>query len=115
MIVAIIVVSAWSFYPVARLQYSEEREQARLEAELDGLKDRNAELRDQVDRLKTPEGVEEIARENLGMVKEGENLVVVVDSTEAPSEPVTEPRTDCIPEPEPSLWQQVLDTVFGIE
>lgn len=114
-IIVVLVAVAWSFYPVARLQYAEEREQARLEAELDGLKDRNAELREQVDRLKTPEGVEEIARENLGMVKEGENLVVVVDGTETCVEPVTEPSTDCIPEPEPSAWQRILDTVFGVE
>lgn len=111
----VVVIAAWSFYPVARLQYSEEREQARLEAELDGLKERNADLREQVDRLKTPEGVEEIARENLGMVKEGENLVVVVDGTETDAAPVTEPDIDTIPEPEPSLWQRVLDAVFGFE
>lgn len=109
------MLAAWSFYPVARLQYAEEREQARLEAELDGLKDRNERLREQVERLKTPEGVEEVARESLGMVKEGENLVVVVDGTETCAEPVTNPETDCIPEPEPSAWQRVLDTVFGIE
>lgn len=114
-IVIALVVSAWSFYPVARLQYAEEREQARLEAELEGLKDRNAELREQVDRLKTPEGVEEVARESLGMVKEGENLVVVVDGTESQAAPVTEPDTSAIPEPEPSTWQRVLDSLFGIE
>lgn len=110
-----LVIAAWSFYPVARLQYSEEREQARLEAELEGLQERNSELREQVDRLKTPEGVEEVARESLGMVKEGENLVVIVDGTESEARPVTEPETDVIPEPDPSWWQRVLDTVFGIE
>ena len=114
-IVAVLVLSAWSFYPVARLNYTEERERARLAAELDGLKERNEVLRSQVDRLKTPEGVEEVARENLGMVKEGENLVVIVDDEAEQRPAVLTPDTAAaVPQPEPSAWQQVLDALFGL-
>ncbi len=114
-IVAVLVIAAWSFYPVARLQYSEERQAAQLEVELDGLKERNADLRAQVDRLKTPEGVEEVARESLGLVKEGENLVVVVDGDEEERPVVTNPDTATIPEAETSSWANVLDALFGFE
>lgn len=114
-IVGLLVLSAWAFYPVARLQYVEERQVSRLETELEGLQERNADLRSQVDRLKTPEGVEEVARENLGMVKEGENLVVVLDGDETVRPAVTEPDTSHIPEAEASLWQRALDAVFGLD
>ena len=107
----LLVVAAWSLYPAARMQYQEERNKARLEAELDGLKERNAELRAQVDRLKTPEGVEEVARQDLGLVKEGENLYVVMDSeTESATVSIDSESTSGN-----STWLRVLDAVFGFE
>lgn len=111
LLVLLLVVAAWSLYPAARVQYQEERNKARLEAELDGLKERNVELRAQVDRLKTPEGVEDVARQDLGLVKEGENLYVVMDSE---AESVTVP-VDPEPRPDNSTWMRVLDAVFGFE
>jgi hypothetical protein len=115
MIAAILVVAAWSYYPVARLQYQEQREKSRLEVELEGLRERNGLLREQVDRLKTPEGVEEIARESLGLVMEGENLYVVLDGTETPTAAAVGPATPQVNLPEPGLWQRVLDMLFGFE
>jgi cell division protein FtsL len=80
--VALFVVT---YYPVARVQYRETRERARLQAEYDALSARNQRLATQVARLKTPEGVEDYARSQLGMVKAGEHVVVVVDRTAKPS------------------------------
>ncbi len=117
-IAVIVIIAAWSFYPVARMQYREERAKQRLEAELTSLKTRNAKLRAEVDRLKTPEGVEEAARENLGLVKQGENLYVVLDEEQTESTntaaPDTAPTTASI-EGEGSGWQRALDMVFGFE
>lgn len=117
-IAALIVVAAWSFYPVARMQYREEREKQRLEQELSSLKERNSKLRAEVDRLKTPEGVEEVARENLGLVKEGENLYVVVDeqsmAATTTAAPDTAPKAQAAAD-EGNGWQQALDLVFGFE
>jgi len=100
-------------YPTARLQYLEAREKTRLEQELASLKERNQDLKAQVDRLKTPEGVEEMARSDLGMVKEGENLYVVTVGSEptipAPVVDVASPPSD-----EP-LLVRLLDYVFGLE
>lgn len=108
----LLVISAWAFYPVARVQYQEERNRARLEAELDGLKERNAELRAQVDRLKTPEGVEQVAREDLGMVKEGENLYVVMDPESGASTATMVAGESSSRE---DVWLEILDAIFGFE
>ena len=72
-----------TYYPVARVQYRETRERARLRAELEGVQARNARLGTQVARLKTPEGVEDYARVQLGLVKAGEHVGVVVDDSAA--------------------------------
>lgn len=113
MVIAVLAIAAWSFYPVAKIQYQEVREKARLETELAGLKERNADLRAQVDKLKTPAGVEEIARESLGMIREGENLYVVTNL----SEPATMTATDYanLSDPRPTFTQGILDTIFGVE
>ncbi len=100
---------AWAFYPALRIQYQESRERARLEVELESLKERNETLSAQVERLKTPEGVEEIARENLGMVKQGENLYVVLDpETTSSAGPVADGG-----EGSGTIWVELLDLVFG--
>jgi len=118
-IAVLVIIAAWSFYPVARMQYREEREKQRLEAELSSLKERNSKLRAEVDRLKTPEGVEEVARENLGLVKEGENLYVVLDGEQTDATttaaPDTAPTTADIAGMQAPSWQRVLDMVFGFE
>jgi len=121
--IAITVVGlfVWSYYPVARVQYRETRERARLQSELDTLKQRNARLRKQVDRLKTPEGVEDYARTQLGLVKRGENVVVVVDGSK-PSGTTTRvasaaPRIDSdeIADAPAGPWTALLDAVFGVQ
>jgi cell division protein FtsL len=68
-IVALVVVLAWSLYPAMRLQYQASRRMAGLEEQYDSLKKRNDALRKQVADLKTPEGVEKAAREDLGYAK----------------------------------------------
>ena len=115
---AAVVFTAWSFYPVARVHYIEEREHARLQAELSSLKARNARLSKQVARLRTPEGVEDKARETLGLVRQGEHPVVVFDSSADPAASTgsTIPKVDT---EEPALapkgpWTPVLDLVFGV-
>lgn len=111
----LLIVGAWSYYPVARMNYQEQREKERLQVELESVRERNASLREQVERLKTPEGVEEIARESLGLVKEGENLYVVLDGTDTPTvAAVTPGNTDTV-QGDSGLWRRALDAVFGFE
>lgn len=108
---AAIIVAAWSIYPVFRLQYEHQREVRTLEAELESLKERNGELREEVDTLKTPEGVEQIARETLGLVKPGEEAYVVTGGTIGETSATVEPEDG----EDTPVWQGVLDTLFGLE
>lgn len=75
------------------------------------LAEQNRQLRALVRHLKTNEGVEEIARDKLGLIKPGELAYVVV-----PSAPVRTVYETVIPEPieedAPGLVQQVLDRMF---
>ena len=104
------------YYPVARVQYRAVRERGRLEAELRAIEARNGRLAKRVDALKTPEGVEEEARRQFGMVKAGEHLGIVVDGDEnKPSGPVV-PRIDSdeITVSAGGPWTAFLDGVFGV-
>lgn len=118
-VVLAIMLFAWTYYPVARVQYRETREKERLQAELDSLEARNERLRAQVERLKTPEGVEDYARSQLGMVKRGENAIVVVDaaadkrSAASTAAPLID--SDITTEGPVGPWTAFLDLVFGLE
>lgn len=109
------------YYPVARVQYRETRQRAELLAEYNALTARNRRLSSEVARLKTPEGVEDYARSQLGMVKAGEHVVVVIDGTTESSTPAT---TDALPELDTSgetteapsgPWTAFLNAVFNVQ
>ena len=104
-----LVLAAWWIYPVMRMHYIEQRNLTNLKAQYASVKNRNEALRKQVQRLKTPAGIEEAARESLGLVRQGESAYVVIpehgrkpptstaaasltalpDEAQAPSDPVT--------------------------
>jgi hypothetical protein len=114
LIVAVVLVG-WYLYPVLRIHYAEQAEVARLEAQLSELQERNSGLRDQVEHLKTPEGVEAAARQSLGYVRPGENLYVVTVEGEDPAEAAVLADASADTGVEGPLWQSVLDFVFGLE
>lgn len=111
MVIVALVLAAWWIYPTFKLQYEHQREVDTLENELDDLKERNGELRDEVDGLKTPEGVEQLARESLGLAKPGEQVYVVTGSM-ASETTVTAEGSGAA---EPPLWQRALDALFGLD
>lgn len=108
-VIVAVVIAAWTVYPVLKLQYEHRREVRTLEAELESLKERNGELRQDVEQLKTPEGVEQLARETLGMVKPGEQAYVVTGGTAGETTSTVDASTDAQP-----LWQSMLDSLFGL-
>ncbi len=116
---ALVGLFVWSYYPVAAVQYRETRACAQLSAELASLQARNARLSKQVDRLKTPAGVEDYARSQLGMVKKGENVVVVVDGQKPATTAAytTAPRIDSgeMTATVDGPWTAFLDLVFGVQ
>jgi len=118
-ICAVVAIFGWTYYPVAAVQYRESRERARLAAELESLQARNERLREQVDRLKTPAGVEDYARSQLGLVKKGENVVVVIDGDEdkAASRVDGKPQIDSEEGTATPVgpWTAFLDLVFGVQ
>jgi len=119
-ILAVFAFFVATYYPVARVQYRETRERVRLEAELQALKARNARLSAAVDRLKTPEGVEDYARLQLGMVKKGEHVAVVIDGDETTQSALAAPPTPRVDSEEAAAppvgpWTAFLDVVFAVE
>jgi hypothetical protein len=75
----VLVLAAWWIYPVMRMHYVEQRNLSSLQAEYDSVQARNQALRQQVKQLKTPAGIEQAARESLGLVRQGESAYVVID------------------------------------
>jgi len=118
-VMGVIALFVGAYYPVARVEYRETRERAALQAELGAIRSRNARLRSEVARLKTPEGVEDYARVKLGMVKRGEHVVVVTDGTE----PTETSVANALPEidsqeaakPPAGPWTAFLDAFFGVQ
>lgn len=103
-------------YPTARQVYVESREEDRLQAEYDALIARNNAMQDRIDYLKTDEGIEDTARQQLGWVKEGETAVVVDglsdDSGTEDSSVNIQIVSGSIPAPQ-TWYSPVLDVVFG--
>lgn len=65
--------------------YQLRREAARLVRERDELRRQNAQLREEIRLLHTPEYIERLAREQLGLVRPGEIAVILVPPTPAPA------------------------------
>jgi cell division protein FtsB len=116
-IVILVAVLAWSLYPAARIQYQESRRMAGLQQQYESLKTRNDALRAQVAALKTPAGVEQAAREDLGYAKSGDNVYVVVPSGQPTStDPGAGPALSASLSQTPTapLFQVLLDALFGV-
>ena len=112
---ASIVLAAWWIYPVMRLHYAEQRNLASLQAEYHSLAARNTNLAHEVDRLKTPQGVAEQARQTLGLVGPGEHTYVIIDPSAAASDSTEATRpapTEAAAPPDPVT--ALLDRVFGV-
>lgn len=112
-----IAAALWFLYPMAQQYYVGLRTQDRLEAEYALLSERNAAIQSDIDRLSTDEGIEDVAREQLGWVSKGETAGVVV----GPSEEETSPTPDTVHTQidsssvkTPDTWYSgVLDPIFG--
>lgn len=72
---------------------------------LSGLKNREEDLTDKIDKLNTEAGIEEEIRSKFSVTKENENMVVVVQDKESQASTTTE---------EVGLWHKV-KSFFGID
>ncbi|MDR2587342.1 MAG: septum formation initiator family protein [Coriobacteriales bacterium] len=115
-IIGCLVLAAVTLYPAVREYYLALRENARVSAEYELVLDRNEKIKQQIDEMATLEGIEDLAREEFGWVKEGEQAVNITglsiseSSTGLP--PVVEPGTVEAPE---TWWTQTLDEFFGLQ
>jgi cell division protein FtsB len=115
-IIGCLVLAAVTLYPATRDYYLAKRANDRAKAEYELVADRNERIREQIDELSTPEGIEDRAREEFGWVKEGEEAVNITglniseSSTGLPA--AIEAGTVRAPE---DWWTQTLDEFFGVE
>ncbi len=79
MLVALIII-VWTVVAFSRGYYRNYQAQQRLvelESEIKAYEIRNEQLQAQIDRLQSPEYVERVAREELGLVRPGERLYII--------------------------------------
>lgn len=74
--------------------YQLRRGAARLARERDELRLQNAQLREEIRLLNTPEYIERLAREQLGLVRPGEIAVILVKPGPTPDPPESAPRRE---------------------
>ncbi len=84
--------------------YRLRREAAEMVRERELLRRQNVQLREEIRLLNTPEYIERIAREQLGLVRPGEIAIMLVRPTPAPTPP---PASTSGP-PEESWWSRLL-------
>lgn len=75
-----IVFSVCFLYQPARDYYISVREQDRLQAQYDALKNTNIQLQNDIDFLQTEEGIRQRAGDTLGLIQAGESIGYVAGS-----------------------------------
>lgn len=109
-----LVFGAVTLYGPAQQLYVDIREKDRLAAEYAAVVERNEHIDSQVQALETDEGIEDMARTQLGWVRKGEHAVSV--SGLDPKDPA-EFRGNIVSEdiPLPDTWYSgILDPLFGV-
>lgn len=74
---AFLLHSVWGVYQKAKVAYESK---SRVDADFSELKDREGALLHSIESLKTDRGIESEIRGKFGVVKSGEEVVVIVDS-----------------------------------
>ena len=90
----ILLVSAFVLFLPARQLLHQRSEMNRLEDRLTALSAENRRLSEQVARLQSPEELEALARQRLGLVKPGEDAYYFVDPPSAEPTPATARREE---------------------
>jgi cell division protein FtsL len=96
---AVVALAIAGFGRAAWEGYLLRREAAALEREREALRRQNAALREEIRLLHTPEHIERLAREQLGLVRPDEIAIILVAPTPLPAPPV--PRAAAPPTPSP--------------
>ena len=114
-IVVVVAALALMIYPAARELFISHRDLERANIELTEVNNRNQQIQDDINTIKTDEGVESYVREQFGWVKEGETAVTVTgvpSTTESESLLMPEDVNSTEVEPTSSIFTGVLSTFF---
>lgn len=96
-IVAVLAKSTWSVYQ--KSQFARESRDLATQ-ELQTLQARESSLETEMQRLDTPRGLEEELRHKFDVGREGERLIVLVDTPDAPVVPE---------EPQKTWWRKIME------
>ncbi len=93
--------------------YRLQERSAAVRHEIEGLKDRNEALRKQIEYLRSDADVEDMARQQLGLMRPEDTPVTVVSSSQGPDNPPPSvPPRERAPSPRPN-WQQWREFLAG--
>lgn len=118
LVVSILALLLAAMYFPAKHFYIAKRTQERLQQEYELNIAHNAQLREDLEKLQTPEGIEDEARKHMGLVREGEHAVSVTGITAQPGadDPEHLKRVEKgSGVAEKHWWTYVLDAFFGLE
>ncbi|MBI2952958.1 MAG: septum formation initiator family protein [Chloroflexi bacterium] len=109
-LVAVLGLLLFSFSSLALSGYRLNQQAESLQQEIQALKAKNEELQKQSRYLESDEGIEKMAREQLGWVKPGETGIVTVPSKAQVTGTSTSPPSQSRVVPN---WQRWWDLFFG--
>jgi len=116
--VAVLVVIGFMYYAPLKILYREARQERVLREQLVAVQQYNATVKQEIVSLETTEGAEDYARSQLGLVKKGDHMVVVLQGGKRLSI-ATKSRERQIQELEVTaqpfgIWTPFLDALFQI-
>ena len=79
MLTVILLLASYKFYLNYNRIQELQKEIAQIENQIDNEEERSEELQRQLSNINDPEYIERMAREKLGLVKEGELLIIPVE------------------------------------
>ena len=117
-ITAILVIIGFMYYAPLKILYREARGERVLREQLVAVQQYNATVKQEIASLETTEGAEDYARSQLGLVKKGDHMVVVLQGGKRLNV-ATESRENQIQELEVTakpfgIWTPFLDALFQI-
>lgn len=80
----VIVIFAWSVLKFWNKMRETERNKEIAEEKVEGLREQKEKLLADIESLNTEEGKERVFRENFGLAKEGEEVIIVVEDKNPP-------------------------------
>jgi cell division protein FtsB len=84
----VVIVFTWNIISLTKKLQETYKNKKIQEAEISNLEKRKEKLSSDIEKLGTDKGKEEMIRENFGLVKEGENVIVIVEDKNQVKTPV---------------------------